>query len=273
MTVSIDAALSGMLEHQRQIELISNNIANVNTAGYKRVKVHFQALLDTAEILQAVQGQLPVQDATTAGGVETDAIHRAFEQGTLQPSESPLDFAIVGPGLFKVRLEDGTTAYTRDGAFHVDAARRLVLSDGTPLEPPITLPEVYVSLSVDETGTLKAVRPMTEDELAARAADDQSTTVAEEVGRFSLARFVNPESLAGIGANLYLPTDASGPAIEGNAGDEGFGQVVGSRLEASNVDMGAELTGLMVASRSFQMNLQAYRTISEMLRQAGELPS
>ena len=273
MTVSMDAALSGMLEHQRQIELISNNIANVNTAGYKRVKVHFQSLLDTAEILQAVQGQLPVQDATTAGGVETAAIHRAFEQGTLQPSESPLDFAIVGPGLFRVSLEDGRTAYTRDGAFHVDPDRRLVLSDGTRLDPPMTLPEVYVSLSVDDTGTLKAVRPMTEEELAARAADDPSTTVAEEVGRFALARFANPESLAGIGSNLYLPTDASGPAIDGNPGDEGFGQVVGSRLEASNVDMGTELTSLMVASRSFQMNLQAYRTISEMLRQAGELPS
>lgn len=273
MTVSIDAALSGMLEHQRQIELISNNIANVNTVGYKRVRVHFQSLLDTAEILQAVQGQLPVQDATTSGGVQTTAINRAFEQGTLQPSQSPLDFAIVGAGLFKVRLEDGSAAYTRDGAFHADAGRQLVLSDGTRLDPPLTLPEVYLSLSVDDSGTLTAVRPMTEEELAARAPEDISTTVSVPVGKFTLARFANPEALAGIGSNLYLPTEGSGPAIEGAPGEPGFGAVANARLEASNVDMGSELTTLMVASRSFQMNLQAYRTISEMLRQAGELPS
>lgn len=273
MTVSIDAALSGMLEHQRQLEMISNNMANVNTVGYKRVKVHFQALLDTAEILQAVQGTLPVQDATTAGGVATTAIDRAFEQGALQPSESPLDFAIVGPGLFKVRLEDGTSAYTRDGALRIDAARQLVLADGTPFDPPITLPEVFTAVAVDGAGHLIATRPMTADELAARAPEDRGTTVAVDVGAFTLARFANPEALAGIGENLYLPTAGSGPAIEGASGDPGFGTVNGSRLESSNVDMGQEMTSLMVASRSFQMNLQAYRTISEMLRQAGELPA
>lgn len=273
MTVSLDAALSGMLEHQRQIELISNNMANVNTAGYKRVKVHFQALLDTAEILQAVQGTLPVQDATTAGGVQTTAIDRAFAQGTLQPSDSELDFGIVGPGLFKVRLEDGTAAYTRDGAMRLDASRKLVLADGTPLDPPITLPEVFSRVAVDTDGHVIATRPMTADELAARAPDNAATTVAEDLGAFTLARFANPELLAGIGNNLYLPTDGSGPAIEGAPGDPGLGTVANSRLEASNVDIGQEMTSLIVASRSFQMNLQAYRTISEMLRQANELPA
>ncbi len=273
MTLSIDAALSGMLEHQRKIEMTSNNIANANTTGYKRVSVHFQALLDSAEVLQAVQGTIPVGEATTGGGVTTAAVDRVFEQGTLQTSESPFDFAITGPGLFKVTLEDGSAAYTRDGAFHIDANRQLVMADGTRLAPALTLPEVYTGLSVDDTGRLTAVRPMTEEELAARAPDNTATTIAIEVGRFTLARFDNPEALAGIGANLYVPTPASGPAVEGAPGEPGFGQVSNYRLEASNVDMGTELTNLIVASRSFQMNLQAYRTISEMLRQAGELPA
>jgi flagellar basal-body rod protein FlgG len=273
MTLSIDAALSGMLEHQRKIEMTSNNIANANTTGYKRVSVHFQALLDSAEVLHAVQGTRPVNEATTAGGVATSAIDRVFEQGTVQPSESEFDFAIIGPGLFKVALEDGSAAYTRDGTFRIDATRQIVMADGTRLEPAITMPEVYTGVSVDETGRLMAVRPMTEEELAAREPENTSTTVAIEVGRFTLARFENPEALAGIGKNLYIPTFASGPAIEGAPGDAGFGQVANYRLEASNVDMGTELTNLIVASRSFQMNLQAYRTISEMLRQAGELPA
>jgi flagellar basal-body rod protein FlgG len=273
MTVSIDAALSGMLEHQRKIEMTSNNLANANTTGYKRVSVHFQALLDSAEILQAAQGTIPVQDATTEGGVGTAAIDRVFEQGTPQPTDSQTDFAIVGPGLFRVALEDGTVAYTRDGSFRVDANRQLVMADGTRLEPAMTLPEVYTSITVDGTGTLFASRPMTAEELAARAPDNRSTVVAVEVGRFSLARFDNPQALLGIGSNLYLATPGSGPAVDGGPGDPGFGDLQGSRLESSNVDMGTELTNLIVASRSFQMNLQAYRTISEMLRQAGELPA
>jgi flagellar basal-body rod protein FlgG len=273
MTLSIDAALSGMLEHQRKIEMISNNIANVNTTGYKRVSVHFQALLDTAEILQAVQGTLPVQDATTSGGVETATIDRVFEQGPMLVTESPYDFAIAGEGLFKVALEDGSFAYTRDGALHIDTNRQLVLAGGTRLEPALTLPEVFSSLSVDDTGMLTAVRPMTEEELVARAPEDKSTTVRVEVGRFTLTRFDNPEALVGIGNNLYVPSDASGAGTDGAPGAPGFGQVVSQRLEGSNVDMGAELTNLVVASRAFQMNLQAYRTISEMLRLAGELPA
>jgi flagellar basal-body rod protein FlgG len=211
MTLSIDAALSGMLEHQRKIEMTSNNLANANTTGYKRVSVHFQALLDSAEILQAVQGTLPVQDVTTEGGVGTAAIDRVFEQGTLQTSESQFDFAIMGPGLFRVALEDGTLAYTRDGSFRPDANRQLVMADGTRLDPPLTLPEVYTSISVDGDGKLFATRPMTAAELAARAPADRSTIVAVEVGQFTLARFDNPEALAGIGKNLYLATGSPVP--------------------------------------------------------------
>lgn len=273
MALSLDAALSGMLEHQRNIELTSNNIANVNTTGYKRVKVHFQALLDSAEILRAVQGNLPAQEATTAGGVATAAISRAFEQGTMQESMSQFDFAIVGPGLFKVQLEDGSVAYTRDGTFRIDGSRQLVMADGSRLDPPMTLPETYASISVDDAGRVLATRAMTEEELAARQPDNTSTTVAEEVGQFVLARFDNPEALQGIGRNLYLPTEGSGTAIEGAPGAEGFGRVINHLVEASNVDLGEEMANLVLASRAYQLNLQAYKTISEMLRQAGELPA
>lgn len=273
MTLSLDASLRGMLEHQRALEMTSNNLANVNTTGYKRVKVHFQALLDTAEILQAVQGNLPVQDATTTGGVATDAIDRVFEQGALQQSDSVFDLAIVGPGLFKVQLEDGSTAFTRDGSFRLDAERRLAMSDGTRLEPPITVPDTYLALSIDREGNVLARRVMTEAELAAREPDDPATEVEEIVGTISLVRFDNPELLAGIGKNLYLATAGSGPAIEGAPSSDGFGFVVNSFLETSNVDAAEELTNLVVHSRAYQMNLTAFRTIEEMLRQAGQLPA
>ncbi|MEZ4502190.1 MAG: flagellar hook-basal body complex protein [Dehalococcoidia bacterium] len=273
MTISLDAALSGLLEQQRSMENIANNIANANTTGYKRLRIHFSALLDSAQIIQALNGEIPTTDATTAGGVETASVERVFQQGTLQESPSMLDFAIVGPGLFRVTLEDGSPGYTRDGAFHLDASGALVMADGTQLDPPIVLPEATSGLRVGNDGHVYATRAMTEDELAARDPDDVTTTIEEDLGPLTLVRFEHPEALISLGRNIYVDSPDSGPPIEGVAGDPGFGTVTNGFLEASNVEVAEELTQLIAASRAYQINLSAYRTIEEMLRQAGQLPA
>jgi flagellar basal-body rod protein FlgG len=273
MTISLDAALSGLMEQQRHIETIANNVSNANTTGYKRIRVHFQSLLDTNEIIQALNAEIPTTDATTSGGVTTASVERVFAQGMLQESPSELDFAIVGSGLFRVLLEDGSTAFTRDGAWHIDVDRQLSMADGTKLDPPITLPEIVLGLSIDEAGHVLATRPMTDAELAARAPDDVSTEVDEDLGPLTLVRFDHPDALVSIGRNLYVESADSGLPIEGAPADPGFGRVVNGFLEASNVDVAEELTTLVAASRAYQMNLAAYRKIEEMLRQAGQLPA
>jgi flagellar basal-body rod protein FlgG len=273
MPIALDAALSGMLEQQRSMENIANNIANANTTGYKRLRVHFQALLDSAQIIQALNGEIPTTDATTGGGVETASIERVFQQGTLQESPSQLDFAIVGPGLFRVTLEDGSAAYTRDGAFHLSANGALTMADGTALDPPVTLPEATSTVRVGQDGHLYASRAMTADELAARDPEDVTTEIEEDLGPLTLVRFEHPEALVSLGRNLYVDGPDSGPPIEGVTGDPGFGYVVNGFLESSNVEIAEELTTLVAASRAYQINLSAYRTIEEMLRQAGQLPA
>ena len=273
MPISLDAALSGMLEQERSMETIANNIANANTTGYKRIRIHFQAILDSAEIIQALNGEIPTTDATTSGGVQTASVERVFTQGLLQESPSQLDFAIVGPGLFGVLLEDGSTAYTRDGAWHLDVDRQLSMADGTKLDPPITLPEVFSNVRIDEDGHVFATRPMTDAELAARAQDDTTSTVEEDVGALTLVRFDRPDALVSIGRNLFLDSPDSGAPIVGAPGEAGFGRVVSRFLEGSNVDVAGELTALVAASRAYQINLSAFRTIEEMLRLAGELPA
>lgn len=271
-TTSLDAVLTGMLEQQHNMELISNNIANVNTTGYKRAKVHFQDLLDTAQILAYVEGTLPEgSEPSTASGVTTADVQRVFEQGPLSESASPFDLAIVGSGLFRVRLADDTIAYTRDGSLRVDGSRRLVTSDGTPLDPPLTFPQGFTNPRVRPDGTVVVKRPLTEQELAALAPGDPADGVDEVVGQITLTRFDRPEALASIGNSLYVSNEEAGEAIDGAPDSNGLGRVASGFLESSNVSVAEELTSLIVASRAYQMNLMAYRTIREMLEAANEL--
>ena len=273
-TTSLDAALTGMLEQQHNMELISNNIANVNTTGYKRAKVHFQDLLDTAQILAYVEGTLPAgTEPSTASGVTTADVQRVFEQGPLTESASPLDLAIIGSGLFRARLADGTIAYTRDGSLRLDGLLQLVTSDGTPLDPPITFPQGFSNLRIQADGTVVVKRPLTEQELAALGPDDAADGVEEVVGQLTLTRFDRPQALASIGSSLYVATEEAGVPIDGAPDSDGFGRIASGFLESSNVSVAEELTALVVASRAYQMNLMAYRTIREMLEAANQLPA
>jgi len=271
MTSSLDAALSGMVEQQRHLELIANNLANVNTTGYKRASVHFKDVLSTVEVLAALNGELATADVATGSGVASSPVQRLFEQGPLQPSGRDLDFAISGDGFFQVQLDDGTLAYTRDGTFRLDSDSRLVTADGQLLSPTVTLPPVFTGLRVESNGSISVSRPLTEAELAELGPDDPRDGVREELGTMAIVRFAFPAALESIGSNLFRETAESQPPITGEPGVDGMGQIVSGFLEGSNVQVADEMTSMVVASRAYQLNLNAYRTIEEMLRQANDL--
>lgn len=272
MTSSLDAALTGMLEHQRNLELISNNLANVSTTGYKRAAIHFRDIFTTVEILNALGGTLPEDGTvTTSAGVESTPVERIFDQGPILQSPRELDFAISGDGLFQVRMEDGTSAFTRDGVFSTDVNRNLVTADGLLIDPPIQFPELYSSVQVDRDGTVSVLRPLTDAEFAALPPGELATGVREVVGQFQLARFEVPSALDSIGANLYIESVDSQPPIPGAPGEDGFGRVLSGWQEGSNVQLSEEMTSMVVASRAYQINLRAYQTIEEMLTQANNL--
>ena len=273
MAVSLDAALSGLLQQQRNIELIANNLSNVNTAGYKRVEVHFEDVLDTVQILEVLQGERIVGDADVPSGTLTDAVDRSFEQGPLLPTGRQLDFTIIGEGLFAVRLEEGGTAYTRAGNFLLDANGNLVTQDGLPLEPPITLPDGWRDLEIGSDGTVSVLRPATQAEIDAAPDGLAFDGIREDVGQLQLSRFDNPQWLASLGANLYVATAESGAAITGAPNSDELGGVVSGVLEGSNVELASEMSSLIIASRAYQMNLRAYQSVEEMLSGVNQMPA
>jgi flagellar basal-body rod protein FlgG len=214
MSSSLDAALSGMLSHERGMDLIANNIANVNTTGYKRTLVHFQDLLDSAGILAALNGQsLPPGGVVTATGVAPTQIKRDFSEGTLQATGQPFDLAINGDGFFKVALPDGSSAYTRDGTFMLDTGGNLVTQDGYVVQPPITVPPGDLNVSVGPDGTVSAVQPYTAAELAALPPNAPTDGKQVTLGQLTLTHFEIPDGLASIGNNLYVLAAPSGSSV------------------------------------------------------------
>ena len=273
MTLSLDAALSGLLQQQRSIELIANNLGNVNTPGYKRVEVHFEDVLDTVQLLEVLRGERIVGDAAVPSGVQSDAVDRVFLQGPLVPTNRELDWAVVGEGMFRVLLEDGTPAYGRAGNFLLDASGAVVTSDGLRLDPPLSLPDGWSTLEVASDGAVSVLRPLTPAEIAAAPPGDVAGSVREVVGQLQLTRFDNPQGLASIGASLFVATADSGPAIDGAPAADGMGTVLTGVLEGSNVDLATEMSALVIASRAYQLNLQAYRSVEEMLSAANSMPT
>ncbi|PKN81511.1 MAG: flagellar basal body rod protein FlgG [Chloroflexi bacterium HGW-Chloroflexi-9] len=271
MSLSLDAAISGMLTQQRNIEAIANNLANVNTTAYKRVKIHFQDILDTASVFAALTGPENLADISQSSGVSTASTKRDFAQGALQPSGRLLDFAISGDGFFRVLLDDGSTAYTRAGVFMLDGAGKVATSSGELLDPPLQLPDQFRDLRIEQDGSVTVMRDFTDEELAALDDFAARDGVREVVGQMELARFPNPSGLAAIGNSRYRETPESQAPIFGRPGEDGMGSVFSGWLEASNVDIATEMTGLVMAKRGYQLNLVAYRTIEEMLTKANDV--
>ena len=258
---ALHTAATGMMAQELNVQVISNNIANLRTTGYKRQQAHFQDLLyehlRRAGSATSDQGtQLPV-GLSLGSGVKAAATARVMAQGNLTSTEKEYDIAIRGEGFFRVRLPDGRTAYTRDGGFELDSQGQLVTKEGNPIEPGITVPQNAQSVTVSAQGNVQAVIP--------------GQTQPQALGQMQLARFVNKTGLESIGDNLFLETQASGPAIDGNPGADGFGNLQQSYLEEANVNAVTEISSLIAAQRAYEMNSKVITAADQMLASATQM--
>jgi flagellar basal-body rod protein FlgG len=254
------SAASGMHAQQMQIDTIANNLANVNTNGFKRSRAQFADLM--YQTLNAPGAPSSSNSRSPAGiqlglGVRPGAIKKLFSQGAFKNTEGPLDFVIQGRGFFKILMPDGTTAYTRDGAFTANRDGQLVTAQGYLLDPPITLPPDTLTITVGIDGTVSVTQPGQE--------------AATELGQLELANFVNPAGLRSIGGNLYQPTEASGDATEGTPGLDGLGTIGQGFLELSNVSIVTELVDMIAAQRAYELNSRAVKASDEMMQQVNSL--
>lgn len=257
---AMHAAATGMRALDTKLNVVANNLANVNTVGFKRSRTNFEDLLYQVHREPGVRdvNDEPNPHGIQVGlGVQVSGTQLDFENGTLDVTDRPLDIAIEGPGFFQVRTYyngEEVIAYTRAGNFVQNANGTLVLanSDGSILEPEITIGEDATYVEIERTGQV-SVR-------------QQGSSELQQVGQIELARFVNPEGLLSIGKNLFIETDASGPPITGNPLENGLGALKKGMLEGSNVDPVRELVDLIFTQRGFELNSQSIQSADEMLR-------
>jgi len=253
-----------MIGQQANIDNISNNLANVNTAGYKKVRAEFEDLLyqtvKTAGTPATEDTVVPV-GIQLGHGVKVAATQRMFEQGPLQNTENVYDMAIQGDGFFRVQMYDGSLAYTRDGSFKVDENGRMVTSNGYWVQPDIIMPEGFLpeKITVTQDGRVSVVVPQI----------DPDTPI--DVGQIELYRFPNPAGLTSVGENLFKVTNASGDPIGGRPGYEGMGSIAHKFLEMSNVSVVKEMVDLIVAQRAYEFNSRTIQTSDNMLQTATSL--
>ncbi|MGI6083272.1 MAG: flagellar basal-body rod protein FlgG [Limnochordia bacterium] len=260
MMRSLWIAASGMAGQQFNIDNIANNLANVNTAGYKKSRVDFQDLLyQTIRVAgtPATTGAQVPTGIQIGHGVRQVATQKIFTQGAFKQTDNPLDLVIEGDGFLQVLLPDGTVAYTRDGALKKDSLGRLVTSDGFPLEPEIVIPDGTVSVSVASDGWVTVIL----------SGQDRP----QEIGRIELARFVNPAGLRSWGRNLYLPSAGSGEPIVGTPGLEGLGSIAQGFVEMSNVQVVEEMVNMIMSQRAYESNSKAIQASDDMLQTANNL--
>ncbi|HSO20394.1 MAG TPA: flagellar basal-body rod protein FlgG [Desulfosarcina sp.] len=260
MIRSLWTAASGMKSQSLNIDVISNNLANVNTTGFKTSRADFQDLLYET-LRQAGTASSETTDVPTGiqigHGSRPVASHKIFTPGDFQQTKNELDLAIEGDGFFQIIQPNGELAYTRDGAFKMDRDGRIVTSDGFVLEPEITIPTDSISLSIGIDGTVSVLQA--------------GASTPTEIGTVSLARFVNPAGLHSIGRNLYLPTNASGDAIVGTAGEDGLGGLAQGFLEMSNVSVVDEMVKMITAQRAYEINSKTIQAADDMLQQANNV--
>ncbi len=260
MIRSIWTAATGMQAQTLNIDVIANNLANVNTAGFKRSRADFQDLLyETLRPAGASSSegtQVPV-GIQLGHGTRPAAVNKIFLQGDFQKTDNELDLAVEGDGFFQILQLNGEIAYTRAGAFKLDSEGRIVTSDGFYLEPEITVPTDTVALSVGIDGTVSVVQA--------------GATEATEIGTIELARFINPAGMHTIGRNLYVPTDASGDVVTGTAGEDGFGTIAQGYLEMSNVSVVDEMVNMITAQRAYEINSKTIQAADDMLQMANNI--
>lgn len=251
---------SGMVAQQANIDNISNNLANVNTTGFKKTQVDFQDLMYQT-IRQAGASTGPntiLPTGLQVGlGVREAATQKIYTQGSFQSTGNALDMAIQGDGFFQITMPDGSIAYTRDGSFKRDDQGRVVTSEGYPLEPQITIPDNATNLTISSDGIVSATIP--------------GQTATQELGQIQLARFVNAGGLESMGENLVRETAASGAPVLNNPGTDGTGTIVDQYLEMSNVQVVDEMVKMIIAQRAYEINSKAITTADDMLSQAANL--
>jgi flagellar basal-body rod protein FlgG len=252
-------AASGMQAQQLNIDVIANNLANVNTSGFKKSRADFQDVMYQS---LKTTGSPSTNSTQTAGievglGTTPGAVTKVFTAGNITQTGNELDMAIEGDGFFQIQMPDGTTEYTRSGSFKRDGQGRVVTSDGYPLMPEMVIPTNATKISIGSDGTVAVLQ----------SGQSGSTTV----GTIQLATFQNPSGLSSQGRNLYQVTDASGDATTGTAGQNGIGTISQGFLEMSNVNVMEEMVNMIVSQRAYEINSKAVQAADEMLQQANNM--
>lgn len=260
---ALRTAATGMAAQQLNVEVISNNIANMNTVGYKRQRAEFQDLLyqnvERMGAQSSTQGTVVPTGIQIGSGVKAGSVYRITEQGSPNRTGNTYDIAIQGKGYFQITLPSGELAYTRAGNFTVNGEGQLVTDDGYAVEPAIAIPQDALDVSISKSGQVQVTTA--------------GQTEPQVVGQLELATFFNEAGLEAIGDNLLLETAASGPATVGAPGEVGYGTLLQHYTEASNVDAVSEITALIVAQRAYEMNSKVITTADEMLSVSAQVKS
>lgn len=258
---ALHTAATGMMAQEMNVQVISNNVANMRTTGFKRQRVNFQDLLYEQQRRAGTptseqNNQVPA-GVFVGSGVKTVSTPRIMNQGNVSPTEKTYDIAIRGEGFLRVTLPDGRTAYSRDGALDLDSQGRLVTPEGNLIDPGITVPANASSVSINAVGAVTAIVP--------------GTTAPQQLGQITLSRFINKTGLESMGDNLYLETAGSGAAIDGAPGSEGFGTVQQGYLEEANVNAVTEISSLIAAQRAYELNARVITASDQMLTAASQI--
>jgi flagellar basal-body rod protein FlgG len=252
---ALHTAATGMMAQELNVQVISNNIANMRTTGYKRQRVEFQDLLyehvSRVGTQTSAKGNILPVGVDLGGGVKTVGTPRLMTQGTLAQTGSSLDLAIRGDGFFKIQLPDGTYAYTRDGSFQMDAQGRIVTAQGNVVAPGVTIPQNATGLSINAQGQV-SVTP-------------QGSTTPTVLGQLTLTRFVNQAGLLSVGDNMFTESPASGTPQDGLPNVDGAGDLQQGNLEQANVESVSEISDLIAAQRAYEMNSKVITAADQML--------
>ena len=252
---ALHTAATGMIAQEINVQVISNNIANMRTTGYKRQRAEFQDLLyehvSRIGTQTSTQGNILPVGVDLGGGVKTVGTPRVMTQGTILPTGKDLDVAIRGEGFFKILMPDGTFAYTRDGSFEMDAQGRIVTPKGNLVQPGITFPPNSTSITINQQGQVSVITA--------------GTTTPTLLGQLTMTRFINKAGLQPIGDNLFTETPASGTPQDGIANTDGYGDLMQSSLEQANVEAVTEISDLIAAQRAYEMNAKVISATDQML--------
>jgi flagellar basal-body rod protein FlgG len=260
MIRSLWTSATGMQAQALNLDVISNNLANVNTSGFKKSRTEFQDLL--YETIRPAgtpssQGTEVPAGIQLGHGTRPSTVLKIFSQGNMENTHNELDLAIEGDGFFQISLPSGETAYTRDGAFKLDSDGRIVNSDGFALDPEIAIPSDALSISVGLDGTVSVLQA--------------GESTPSEIGTIELARFVNPAGLISMGKNLFITSEASGGEMIGTAGENGLGTLAQGFLEMSNVSVVDEMVNMITAQRAYESNSKTIQAADEMLQLANNV--